>query len=189
MRGRMRCPPQDCGGGVGAFPSAGAHAVRQTRWVGKAEQRGMQSAKMCMPEKRTPPTSSTCQPHSVRYITHPDRAQPLSSVCSHQGRHPLFVARVSKTHARHLWALWKLGLRSPCQSPKSQSTGYPNSPSLSLYLCIDFAHAQKLESSFLFAQVFRALWTTIKEINRHAGKGRMGSDRGSIYRALGIGKG
>jgi len=153
--------PQKFRGGVGALPRAGAHAVRQTRWVGQAEQRGMQSAKMCMPEKSPPIThTSICQPHSVHH-------SPISHNPFRQGRHPLFVARVSKTHARHLLRAVETGPAAyPYQTPKTLRP-----PTLSLYLCIDFAHARKLESSFLFAQVFRALWTTIKEINRHAGKG------------------
>lgn len=77
--------------------------------------------------------------------------------------------RVQNTRAASLRAVWKLGL--PRLPPP------PSQPPHSLYLCIDFAHARKAESSLLFAQVFHsalfcAFWTTIKEINRHAGKGK-----------------
>lgn len=55
---------------------------------------------------------------------------------------PFCCTRVQNTRAASLSAV-ETGPALPCQSPKSQSTGYPNSLSLSHYICALTLHMPK----------------------------------------------
>lgn len=85
------------------------------------------------------------------------RTTPFVSVLPPRTPPPFCCTRVQNTRAASLSAV-ETGPALPLPKSKIAKHWVPQlSLSLSLYLCIDFAHAQKLESSFLFAQVFRAL--------------------------------